>query len=112
VPLEAPERRSTGLRFFSFLEGEEVITERLTRAAGYLRRSTNKQEKSLEDQRREIERYAEAHSYKIVVWFVDDGISGDDTDKRAGFQRMHADACNGKDFEGEGLRGHSLLGSR
>jgi len=76
-----------------------MISDRLTRAAGYLRRSTNKQEKSLEDQRREIEKYAEKHGYTLVRWYVDDGISGDDTDKRHDFQRMHADACNGRDFD-------------
>ena len=35
--------------------------KRLIPAAGYLRRSTNKQEKSLGDQRREIEKYAADH---------------------------------------------------
>jgi DNA invertase Pin-like site-specific DNA recombinase len=68
-------------------------------AAGYLRRSTNKQEKSLDDQRREIERYAAEHGYVIVRWYIDDGISGDATDKRLDFQRMHKDACNGRDFD-------------
>ena len=68
-------------------------------AAGYLRRSTAKQEKSLEDQRREIERYAAQHGYHIVRWYQDDAISGDDTEKRLGFQQMHRDACSGGGFE-------------
>lgn len=68
-------------------------------AVGYLRRSTSKQEKSLDDQRREIERYAAEHGYTIVRWYQDDGISGDSTEKRLGFQAMHKAACNGRDFD-------------
>ena len=68
-------------------------------AAGYLRRSTSKQEKSLDDQRAEIERYAAAHGYRIVAWFIDDGISGDATDRRTGFLAMHKAACNGRNFD-------------
>ena len=68
-------------------------------AVGYLRRSTSKQEKSLDDQRREIERYAAEHGYRIVRWYTDDGISGDATEQRAGFLAMHAAALNGRDFD-------------
>lgn len=71
----------------------------LTPAAGYLRRSTGKQEMSLSDQRREIERLACENGYKIVRWYQDDSISGDATEKRSGFLRMHGDATNGRDFE-------------
>ena len=38
----------------------------LVPAVGYLRRSTHKQEKSIADQRREIERYAAKHGYQII----------------------------------------------
>jgi DNA invertase Pin-like site-specific DNA recombinase len=69
------------------------------RAVAYIRRSTHKQEKSLADQRREIEAYADREGFVIVRWFEDDGISGDATDKRNGFQAMHAKACNGRDFD-------------
>lgn len=68
-------------------------------AVGYIRRSTNRQEKSLEDQRREIERYAADHGFVIVGWFEDDAISGDSTEQRAGFQAMHKAACNGRNFD-------------
>lgn len=71
----------------------------LVPAVGYLRRSTAKQEKSLEDQRREIEHYAAQHGHRIVRWYQDDAISGDSTEKRLGFQQMHRDACNGGGFE-------------
>ena len=68
------------------------------KAVGYLRRSTEKQEKSLADQKAEIIRYAAANGYEIVRWCTDDGISGDDTERRRGFLEMHRAATNGRDF--------------
>lgn len=68
-------------------------------AVAYLRRSTSRQEKSLEDQRSEIERYAAANGYHIVRWYQDDGISGDATERRDGFLAFHKAACNGRDFD-------------
>ena len=41
-------------------------------AAIYLRRSTDKQEQSIPDQRREVTRYADEHGFSIVAEFVDD----------------------------------------
>ncbi len=78
-----------------------MVTETTTPtpAAGYLRRSSLKQERSIEDQRADIERYAAEHGYRIIVWFVDDGISGDATGRRVGFRRMHKAACNGGGFK-------------
>jgi DNA invertase Pin-like site-specific DNA recombinase len=71
----------------------------ITRAVGYLRRSTEKQEKSLADQRAEVEKYAAEHGYAIIRWYEDDGISGDATERRQGFQAMHKAATNGRDFD-------------
>ena len=68
-------------------------------AVAYLRRSTSRQEKSLDDQRTEIERYAAANGYRILRWFQDDGISGDATERREGFLAFHRAACNGRDFD-------------
>ncbi|MCA9213728.1 MAG: recombinase family protein, partial [Planctomycetales bacterium] len=54
----------------------------MKRAAGYIRRSTDdKQADSIDIQREEITKYASAHDYQIVRWYVDDGISGHDVDR-------------------------------
>jgi DNA invertase Pin-like site-specific DNA recombinase len=46
-----------------------------TPAAIYVRRSTDSQEKPpLEDQRREVLRYASEHGFGVVEEFVDDGV--------------------------------------
>jgi DNA invertase Pin-like site-specific DNA recombinase len=68
-------------------------------AAGYLRRSTDKQKTSLEDQRKAVPRYAGERGYTIIRWYTDDGISGDDTEKRVAFLQMIADAQQLRDFK-------------
>ena len=70
-----------------------------TIAVAYLRMSDKKQDKSIPAQREEIERYARAHGYTIIRWYVDEGISGDDTKHRLQFQTMHKAACHGRDFD-------------
>lgn len=65
-------------------------------AVGYIRMSTDKQETSPEQQRIEIQRYAAANGYTILKWYDDLGISGDKTEKRIGFQKMIADASDGR----------------
>lgn len=57
-------------------------------AAIYLRRSTDKQEQSIPDQRREVTRYADEHGFRIVAEFVDDGVSGTSGETRKGFLAM------------------------
>ncbi len=62
-------------------------------AAGYLRRSTDRQEQSIADQRRAIERYAQEYGYEIVEWYVDDAVSGTSAEQRRAFLRMVHDAA-------------------
>ena len=64
-------------------------------AVAYLRRSTDKQEQSLGDQRSEIARFANERGYDMVGEYVDDAISGTSASKRPGFRRMINDAKRG-----------------
>ncbi|HEV7297920.1 MAG TPA: recombinase family protein [Tepidisphaeraceae bacterium] len=61
-------------------------------AVGYLRRSTDRQEQSLPDQRQAVEHYAAAHGMQMSRFYVDDAISGTSTAARKAFQQMIADA--------------------
>jgi DNA invertase Pin-like site-specific DNA recombinase/phage host-nuclease inhibitor protein Gam len=65
-------------------------------AVGYLRRSTDRQEQSLGDQQAVIERYARDHGYEVVRFYTDDAISGTSADNRPDFQKLIADAGNGR----------------
>jgi DNA invertase Pin-like site-specific DNA recombinase len=56
-----------------------------------LRRSTNMQDKSIEEQRTTITDWAKANGYVIVAEYLDDAISGDDHAHRAGFERLMQD---------------------
>jgi DNA invertase Pin-like site-specific DNA recombinase len=71
----------------------------LVPAVAYLRMSDKKQDKSIPAQKDEIEKYAAANGYQILHWYRDDGISGAETIKRAGFQSLILAAQQGRDFE-------------
>jgi len=62
------------------------------RAVGYLRRSTDRQEQSIPDQKKTIEAYAAEHDLRLAKFYVDDAISGTSTLGRRAFQQMIADA--------------------
>lgn len=68
-------------------------------AVAYYRMSTDRQDTSIPSQRAEVEKYAAKHGYKIIREYKDEGISGDATNRRHGFQQMIADAKNRGDFE-------------
>ncbi len=57
-------------------------------AVGYLRRSTDKQEQSLEDQKREILEFAKREGFEITGWYTDDAISGAFSENRSKFQEL------------------------
>lgn len=64
-------------------------------AASYVRRSTDRQEQSLGDQRKEIARWAAENGYRLMREFVDDAISGTTARARPGFQQMITEAQKG-----------------
>jgi DNA invertase Pin-like site-specific DNA recombinase len=61
-------------------------------AVAYLRRSTDRQEQSLDDQRTAIKVYAAERALTIIREYVDDAISGSTSEGRDAFQRLIADA--------------------
>lgn len=70
----------------------------LVPAVAYIRMSTDKQEESPEQQRREIIAMAEKLGYEILRWYEDLGVSGDDTERRLAFLKMRSDAETLGDF--------------
>ncbi|MGP1308770.1 MAG: recombinase family protein [Phycisphaerales bacterium] len=59
---------------------------------GYLRRSTDRQEQSIGDQRAAVERFAAERGIRLLRHYVDDGVSGTSTAGRQAFQQLIADA--------------------
>ncbi len=62
------------------------------RAVGYVRRSTDRQEQSIGDQKKAIETYAAEQGLRLGRFYVDDAISGTSTIGRRAFQQMIQEA--------------------
>ena len=58
------------------------------KAVGYVRCSTDQQEDSPDQQKREIQAYAQKHDLEIVDWYVDFGKSGTTFDQRPEFEKL------------------------
>ncbi|MDE4911209.1 recombinase family protein [Methylobacterium sp. 092160098-2] len=75
-------------------------TGRLTRAAAYLRMSTDMQSFSTEGQLAHIQIYAERRGFDVVRVYEDAGRSGLTVDGREAFRRLIDDVVSGRaDFE-------------
>ena len=72
--------------------GGKRIAARERCAIGYVRRSTDRQEQSIPDQKKAIEKYTDDNELRLLRFYVDDAISGTNTIKRRAFQDMIADA--------------------
>ena len=59
---------------------------------GYVRRSTDKQEQSIEDQKNAINTYIAENGLRFLKFYIDDAISGTSTLGRRAFQQMIKDA--------------------
>ncbi len=60
----------------------------MKKAVAYVRMSTDKQDYSIESQKRTIDEYAKKNKYNIITYFEDKGISGRDAEKRPAFMEM------------------------
>ena len=69
----------------------------MERVAAYVRASSDKQVASPVRQRDAINEYADRKGYRVVSWFEDFGISGDDDDRRVEFLAM-LDAADRSEF--------------
>lgn len=61
----------------------------MTRAIGYVRRSTDRQEESLDQQRARLEEFAKAKGWQLTAIYADDAISGSEM-KRPGLDQLLA----------------------
>ena len=71
---------------------QSTRTDRIRRAVGYVRRSTDKQEQSIGDQKNALQTYVAEHDLRLSKFYVDDAISGTSTLGRRAFQQMMSDA--------------------
>jgi DNA invertase Pin-like site-specific DNA recombinase len=67
-------------------------------AIGYIRCSTEKQEDSPEQQKKEIQVYADRHGIEMVDWVEDFGKSGTTFDRRPGFMKLVRRTEEGPNF--------------
>ena len=71
----------------------------MKKAAGYVRCSTEQQEDSPEQQKREIRIFADRNGYEMIQWYVDFGKSVTTFDQRPEFQRMKSTVESAAPYE-------------
>jgi DNA invertase Pin-like site-specific DNA recombinase len=67
----------------------------MTKAVAYYRMSTDKQEHSIDRQRAQVRAYAARQGYDLAHEYADEGIAGDEFDRRTDFLRMLKAAAAG-----------------
>jgi DNA invertase Pin-like site-specific DNA recombinase len=75
---------------------EHHLTNRTDRPVGYYRMSDLRQDASIERQREGVLPYAKRKYGALLAEYQDEGIAGDEFDRRSGFQRLLRDAQAGK----------------
>jgi len=70
----------------------ETKRAKTSTAVGYVRRSTDRQEQSIDDQKNILAKYAQDNGIRLNKFYVDDAISGTYTLKRKAFLQMIEDA--------------------
>jgi len=68
-------------------------------AVGYIRCSTDLQEDSPEQQKQEIQNFADRHGYVMTDWFIDFGWSGTTFEMRPEFLRLRRSVESGANFQ-------------
>lgn len=71
---------------------KERLGQRDDAAVGYVRRSTDRQEQSIDDQSAAVEAYCRDRGLRLLRLYIDDAVSGAGTAGRKGFQRLLSDA--------------------
>jgi site-specific DNA recombinase len=70
----------------------------MTRAIGYVRRSTDRQEESLDQQKAKLEAFAQAKGWTLEAVYTDDAISGSDMN-RPGLEQLLSKAAASRDVD-------------
>ncbi|MFA9477750.1 recombinase family protein [Phycisphaerales bacterium AB-hyl4] len=70
----------------------------MTQAIGYIRRSSDRQEESLQQQQAQLEAFAASKGWQLVAVYSDDAISGSDL-RRPGLEQLLADAAHRQDVD-------------
>ena len=71
-------------------------TNGVVRYAGYYRKSTDHQEQSIDRQKAQVVPYVTRQGGKLVAEYTDEGVPGDEFEKRSDFQRLLRDAAAAK----------------
>ncbi len=69
----------------------------MIKAIGYVRRSSDRQEESLDQQRAKLEAFANQHGWQLECVYSDDAISGSDL-SRPGLEQLMRDATDREDI--------------